>query len=102
MKNNPRVAEGLLDSEFGQKPTYVPLKDLTDEEIGELPRQAFSQEEFDSLSDWLQEEIHEGKQSQDNIDGIYSSLVNRIDWADDPDYHDVNTDSWKPLRSLTS
>jgi len=64
--------------------TYVPLDELDYEEIVELPRESFTQEEFDSLDEYVQSTIHiNDPQSAKRINDIVQDITNRIDWINE-------------------
>jgi hypothetical protein len=93
-KNNPAVPHFQPDlfrpggSAVGE---FVPLEDLTEAKIRELPRSAFSQEEFDSLDDDLQEAIHyEDSDSRFRIDSMVNSIGGRLWWSDEGDSDGAN------------
>jgi hypothetical protein len=81
-------ADSVLD------PVVVPLELLEGEEIEGVPRNLFTQEEFDSLDVYTQEGVHTNDpQSAGRIKGMTNSLVNRFDWMTE-DYRMEDTSEY--------
>lgn len=83
--------DGLVKANKGStnlRAIAVPMDCLIHDEIIEMPRSAFTQEEFDALDIYDQEEIHEKDyDSRVRISEMSHSLMNRLDWIDEG-YHD--------------
>lgn len=84
MKN---PAKGMHPDLFGgESRIYVPLDDLTDEEIIALPRAAFDDSEWEELDEDLQEAIYENSEvDKARADAIAKFLKNQARWAVDPE-----------------
>lgn len=87
---NPRVGPPQPDIFGGETATYVPLEELTEEQIKGLGRERFSQDEFDNLDEDIQAFIHENDpESKERIEKMVSGFVQRHGWATEPDERSV-------------
>ncbi len=58
---------------------FVPLANLSDEEIESLPRSAFNDEEWEELPHTQQEKIWEHPESQERVDAFVEYLIDQAD-----------------------
>jgi hypothetical protein len=78
----------------GMTPMFVPLSDLTSEQIRELPRSAFSNEEWNELdeddTEWIEESDDE---SQMRVDALAKPFIERYQWEieGDRDFSDIES-----------
>lgn len=80
-RRNPKV-DTQPDLFGGESPVIVPLDELSENEIKALPREAFSQKEFNELDEDLQEWIHEHDgMSAARIKDMIDAFVSRHEWA---------------------
>ena len=72
---------------FGEeRPMHTPIEELPEERLMRLPREAFSQEEWDSLDEEIQEHIHEhDPASRGRIEKMVAEFVKRHKWLEEPD-----------------
>lgn len=88
-------AERLAAWKRGETPMFAKLADLTSEQIRELPRSAFTNDEWDELDeddvDYIEEHDEESRGRVDDLAGI---LISRYRWearGEDRDYSDIET-----------
>jgi PcfJ-like protein len=87
--------------EFGQHPDlfektptkrFVPLEDLSTDQIRALPRAAFSPTEWESLDEDDQEAIYEGDpESVKRINEFVYAFVQKYEWSTSPDRFDYSS-----------
>jgi hypothetical protein len=112
-KKNPNVPHWQADLFEGKDTNvgrFIPLDDLTEAQITALPREAFSQEEFDSIDGGVQEEIHTfDPKSRKRIEEMVSAVNMRLHWIEsdetdmaEEDFGDAlhNTDGQKILEGV--
>ncbi len=88
-------AERLKAWKAGQTPMFVKLEQLTSEQIRELPRSAFTNDEWDELdeddSEWIEEHDTE---SQERVDDLAKLFIQRYEWearGENRNYNDIES-----------
>lgn len=79
-------ARAYFDAQPGESPTFVPLSDLTSEQIRELKRSQFNDSEWGELDEddreWIEE--HDAE-SQVRVDNLANVFIKRWEWETNPD-----------------
>jgi len=104
MRRNPKVGAPQLDLFGGKTRTFVPVADLSLAELAELPRSAFSDEEWRRLPTSLRLEIRTGdEESVRRVNRMVIALTAAADSVDTRT-HDVATleeDYWIWIAEVT-
>ena len=92
MRRNPNIGS-QLDLFEGESPIHIPLEDLTEEQIKELPRGAFSENEWDELDEDVQEYIYENSDvDRERIKKLAEFLTQQYRWAMESDSFDEGSE----------
>lgn len=85
-RKNPRIGKHP-DLFGGESGTHKDVDDMTDDELLALPRDAYTDDEFAELDEWIQEQIHErDPKSKKRIQRLVDLFVDRYKWATEPEY----------------
>lgn len=75
-----------LFTQFGETPVRASIEELSEERLRDLPREAFTDDEFARLDEEIQEHIHEqDPKSRGRIENMVKEFKKRHDWLERPD-----------------
>jgi len=81
----------MLDAPPGMSPIFVPISEVDPAELAQMPRAAFTNEEWDELDEDIQEEIEDNDtDSQERVDELALIFIDRWRWENDGSNRDFS------------
>lgn len=85
MRRNPATGPTTLNTRGSVEIEFTPLDQLHEDQISNLPRRAFSDDEWSQIDEGVRSTITEtDAESQDKIKALAKLFIDRYEWAMDP------------------